>query len=74
MERTFLASELITRLHLLINRYGDLPVIAFDPDTCWRLEIGVVYVPADTANEYPERFEIQTEYNGRPDGNVDDVD
>ena len=71
MERHYKASELIEKLTELIKEHGDLPVIADDPDTGWRMRIGIVHRAEDKGEEYPERFEIKTEYYGDPEGCLD---
>lgn len=68
LERTYRASELIERLQKLITEHGDLPVYADDPDTDYRMEIGLIYKPAKPEEEWPERFEIKIDYHGRPEG------
>lgn len=65
---TYRASELIVALQKLIAAHGDLPVVTKDPDTGWRMEIGVVHRPEKRIEEWPERIEIRTSYYGRPDG------
>jgi hypothetical protein len=62
------ASEVIEVLQTLINKHGDLPVCADDPDTGFRMQIGIVHKPEDIDEEWPERFEIKTDYNSEPRG------
>ncbi len=68
MDETYKASELIIKIQDLINQHGDVPVIANDPDTGYRLEIGIVFRPENKVEEYPDRFEIKSTYYGRPEG------
>lgn len=60
------ASKVVKALQKLIDDHGDLPICADDPDTGYRLPIGVIHKPKK--EELPERFEIQTDYNGDPKG------
>ncbi len=69
-KRTGTAAQLIARLQELVREHGDLPVYADDPDTGWRLPIGVVHRPASEKEEWPERIEIKSEYDGRPKGDL----
>lgn len=69
-EPTCLASQLIEKLQGLIERHGDVPVYAHDPDTDRRLPIGLVYGAADAEEELPERLEITSDYYGRPLGDL----
>lgn len=64
------ASAVIEALQALIDQHGDLPVCADDPDTGWRLPIGIVHKAENKPEERPERFEIKTEYHGDPGGLV----
>lgn len=70
MEQTCTATQLIDRLQQLVEQHGDLPVYADDADTGWRLPIGLTHKPAYAAEEWPERLEIKTDYNGRPKGDL----
>ncbi len=67
-ERTYRASELIALLNELVSKHGDLPVVAKDADTDWRLEIGLTYCEARAVEEWPDHFVIRTEYHSRPEG------
>ena len=69
--RTYKASELITKIQELITKHGDLEVLVDDPSFGWKLEIGLVFEPANML--LPPRFEIQTSYFGRPEGTVDSL-
>lgn len=62
------ASEVIKTIQSLIDEYGDLPLCADDADTSWRMRIGIVFKPADEVEEWPDRFEIKTEYHSMPKG------
>lgn len=66
LDKTCVASQFVTRLQALIAQHGDLPVYARDADTQWRLPIGLMFREAQPADERPARFEITTEYFGRP--------
>lgn len=78
LDNTCTATGLIARLQELVAKHGDLPVYAHDPDTGNRMAIGLMYEPADPPGEWPEdwpeRFEIKTDYNGRPTGDLAAVD
>ncbi len=63
-----MASELINVLRDIIAEHGDLPVVTKDPDTGWRLEIGVVYRDSNNIEGYPRRIEIRSSYHDRPKG------
>ena len=65
---TYRASELVKTLQELISRHGDLPVVAKDPDTGWRMEIGIVHKSVKPKEQYPEHLEIRTDYHSRPQG------
>ena len=67
---TCTASQLVARLQKLIVKYGDLPVYALDLDTEWRLPIGLVFRKAQVVEQRPKRFEVTTDYYGRPRGDV----
>jgi len=67
-KNTYRASEVVALLQKLIAEHGDLPVVAKDADTGWRLEIGITHKPAKPVAEYPERIEIRTDYHSRPEG------
>ena len=64
------ASEVIIALQKLIDKHGDLKVCADDPDTSYRMRIGVVHKEENRCEECPERFEIKTEYGDTPEGLV----
>ena len=64
------ASEVIIFLQKLVEKHGDLPLCAKDPDTHWRLRIGIVHKSENTAEEWPERFEIRTAYYTDPKGDI----
>jgi hypothetical protein len=70
VKSTCLASELVEALKNHIERFGDRPVYAHDPDTDWRLPIGLVVSEADPDEGLPERFEITTDYHARPEGDL----
>ena len=72
--KTYMASELILKLVEFVNEHGDMPVVADDPDTDWRLEIGVVVKEADDDEGWPKRIEIKSCYHDfwRPAGNCDE--
>ena len=70
LQPTCKASRLVERLQELIEKHGDLPVYTDDADTSWRLPIGLVYKPANEAEEWCERFEVKSEYHGRPSGDL----
>jgi hypothetical protein len=63
------ASQLIARLQSLVAEHGDLPILARDADTQWRMPIGLIYRAADA--NYGERLEIRTDYYGAPRGYID---
>lgn len=65
---TYRASELVALLNGLIAQHGDLPVVAKDRDTGWRLEIGVTFREARADEGWPAHVVIRTEYHGRPEG------
>lgn len=69
-KQTCLASELLEALRLHIERFGDRPVYAHDPDTDWRLPIGLVARSPDSEKELPARFEITSDYHARPEGDL----
>lgn len=71
LDKTYLANQLVNKLNDLVKKHGDLPVYLNDPDSQYRLEIGIIHRPANFPNEWPERFEIKACYYGRPKGNVD---
>jgi hypothetical protein len=62
------ASAVIDALQKLIDQHGDLPVCADDPDTGWRLAIGIVHKTECEPEEWPERFEVKTDYGDDPRG------
>lgn len=64
------ASDVINALERLIEKYGDLPVCADDPDTSWRMPIGIVHKADDKIEEWPERFEVKTDYHSEPKGKI----
>jgi len=64
------ASMAVKALEKLIAEYGDLPICADDPDTSYRLPIGIVFKPADKIEGWPARFEIKTEYHYDPKGMI----
>lgn len=66
LDRTCKASQLVARLLVLMFKYGDLPVYARDPDSRYRLPIGLMYRKEDPGNDRPARFEITTDYHDRP--------
>jgi hypothetical protein len=70
MEQTCTASKLVMRLRELIEKHGDLPVYARDPDTHWRLPVGLRFRDAQPEEERPARFEIESEYHFRPRGDL----
>lgn len=63
-----LASQLAARLLSLIAEHGDIPVMARDADTQWRMPVGLVYRAKDDSG--PERLEIRTDYYGEPRGYI----
>lgn len=67
---TCLASELLEALRAHIERHGDRPIYARDPDTEWLLPIGLVAKPADSEEELPARFEITSDYHAAPPGDL----
>jgi hypothetical protein len=72
IDKTCKASQLVERLQKLIAQYGDLPVYAVDADTQWVLPIGLVFSREELIEKWPARFEIISEYYGRPEGDFDD--
>lgn len=62
------ASQVIKSLQLLIEKYGDLPICVDDPDTGWRMPFGIIHKQENIAEEWPERFEIKTDYHTTPKG------
>ena len=64
------ASQVIARLQELIRVHGDLPVVADDADTGWRLPIGIVYRPRAGSSDQSPRFEIKTDYISDPEGMI----
>lgn len=62
------ASQLVARLQVLIAEHGDLPILARDADTQWRMPIGLIYRAND--GNGPERLEIRTDYYGEPRGYI----
>ncbi len=62
------ASKVIQVIQGLIDKHGDLPLCADDPDTGWRMQIGIIHKPEDINEKWPERFEIKTDYHGVPKG------
>jgi hypothetical protein len=66
--QTCMASELIKRLNKLVATYGDLPVYVNDPDTQWRLPVGLTYQAVE--DSFPDRLEIKASYYGRPEGDI----
>lgn len=71
LDKTCTASQLVARLQSLIAMHGDLPVYARDADTRWRLPIGLMFREAQPDNDRQERFEITTDYHGRPRADFD---
>lgn len=65
------ASDVVRRLLALISEYGDLPVCADDPDTGYRMPIGLIYKSENAQEGWPGRFEVKTEYYSTPDGLVE---
>jgi hypothetical protein len=61
-----LASQLVERLQALIKEHGDLPVFARDPDTRYRLPVGLEFRERDADGERPARFEVTTAYHDEP--------
>ena len=68
------ASEVIKAIQLLIDKHGDLPVCADDPDTAWRMRIGIIFKQCDVKEERPDRFEIKTDYHIEPKGLIGEPD
>lgn len=68
------ASEVITVLNDLIEKHGDLPICVDDPDTSWRLRMGIVYREKNISEGYQERFEIKTEFHGDPEDLIGESD
>jgi hypothetical protein len=74
IEKTCTASQMVERLQRLIEKYGDLSVYARDADTGWLLPVGLTFSDAQPvlfsdAQPYLHRiarFEVCTEYYGRP--------
>ena len=64
------ASDVIKHLQAMIEKYGDLSVIADDADTRWRLSIGIAFREGGGC-ELPGRFEIKTDYHSDPDGYIE---
>lgn len=62
------ASEVIEAIKSLIDKHGDLPICADDPDSGWRMRIGIVFKTANVAEEWPKRFEVKTDYIMDPKG------
>lgn len=58
------ASHIIDALEKLIAEHGDLPLCADDPDTGLRLPVDIVHKKANLNEDWPERFEIKTDYCG----------
>lgn len=73
LDNTCTASQLVARLQALIAQHGDLPVYARDADTQWRLPIGLMFREEQPTQERPARFEITTEYHGRPRADFEQV-
>jgi hypothetical protein len=65
---TYRLSDLILKLQEMLENHGDLPVVTCDPDTGYRMEIGVEHEAAADLEEWPERIEITSTYCGRPSG------
>ena len=65
---TYRLSDLLQKLQEMLETHGDLPVVLADPDTGWRMEIGVTHDEADDIEEWPERIEVNGAYSGRPSG------
>lgn len=70
LEKSCTATQLIGALRKMVEQHGDLPVYSDDPDTSWRLPIGLMHKPANESEEWPERLEIKTNYHRRPDGDL----
>ena len=62
--------EIIEALRVLIEKHGDLPVMADDADTGYRLPVGICYRPKTNSDDKRPRFEIKTNYHDLPDGYV----
>jgi hypothetical protein len=62
------ASDVVQAIELLIFKHGDMPLCADDPDTSWRMRIGIVFKPENPKENWPARFEIKTSYSGKPPG------
>jgi len=71
LEQTCTASQLVERLQSLIVEHGDLPVYLRDPDTSWRLPVGLMFRAAQPGWPRPDRFEITGAYSGRPRGDFE---
>ena len=67
------ASKVIEAIQKLIDKHGDLPLCADDPDTSWRMQIGVVHRPENVDEDWPERFEIKTDYHHDPKGVIQNI-
>lgn len=65
---TFMATEVIARLEAMVTKYGDQPVFLRDPDTSWRLPIGLKFRDKDRDHDF-KRFEICADY---VDGSIPD--
>jgi len=65
------ASDVINHLERLIARHGDLKICADDPDTDYRMEIGIVHKNFNRIEGWPERFEIKTDYHCSPKGLIE---
>jgi len=64
------ASQVIKALRKLIDIRGDLPVCLDDPDSGYKLRIGIIHRKQKTIEELPERFEIRANYDDQPEGEI----
>jgi len=64
------ASQVIKALQKLIDIHGDLPVCLDDPDSGYKLKIGVIYRKEKNIEELPERLEILANYEDKPEGEI----
>jgi hypothetical protein len=64
------ASDLMRRLQQFIDTHGDLDICLRDPDTRYRMPIGLRYKEAHMIEKWPARFEITASYYHPPIGSI----
>ena len=74
LKRTIPATMLIRILSEIVKEHGDLPVYLKDPDTRYRMEIGILVKEENLVEEYPKRIEIRASYYGNPKGDVNEYE